>query len=160
MKDFCKGYCRLFIILLLIMGLFVVVPLCFGYHGYVIETGSMEPHIPTGSMVYVKEDDIQLNDVVTYTYNGQVVTHRVVGVDEMNRRLITKGDALKYNDVYKVSFDTVIGKVHYSIPWVGNCVMYFQSLEGKITIGLLFALFIGCNFYEGRKGIKDERKGM
>lgn len=147
---FCKWYRFMFMFVLVVIALFSFVPRCFGYTGYVIETGSMEPTIPIGSVVYVKENDLKLNDIVTYKSNDKLMTHRIVGVDEMNRTLITKGDANKYNDDYKVSVSDVLGKVEYSIPFIGYCVMYLQSLEGIISVILLFVVFIGCNFYKER----------
>lgn len=150
MKEFCKWYRIIFMVVLVVVALFSFVPKCFGYTGYVIETGSMEPTISIGSVVYVRECDLKLNDIVTYKSNDQLITHRIVGVDEMNRTLITKGDAHKYNDDYKVSVSDVLGKVEYSIPFVGYCVMYLQSLEGIVSTILLFLVFIGCNFYKER----------
>lgn len=140
---------------LVIIALFSFIPMCFGYKGYVIETGSMEPTISIGSVVYVKESDLKLNDIITYKSNNKLITHRIVGIDEMNRTLITKGDAQKYNDDYKVSVSDVLGKVKYSIPFIGYCVMYLQSLEGIISAILLFVVFVGCHFYVER----DEKHG-
>ncbi len=158
MKEFCKYYTRFFVFCLVIIGMFTFIPMCFQYHGYVIETGSMEPLISTGSVVYVKEGDIQLNDIVTYQHNGKYITHRVVGIDEVNRSIITKGDANRYNDEYKVAINDVVGKVEYSIPMIGMVIVYLQSLEGKITATLMTVLFFVCSFYSERKKKHESKK--
>lgn len=151
MKDFCIWYQRFFLVVLCILGFFSILPLCFGYRGYAIETGSMEPTIPAGSLVYIKQSDLELDDVITYQTNETIITHRIVGIDNVNRTLITKGDANVYNDDYKVAFDDVLGKVTFSIPFLGWFVLYLQSFEGKFVGIVLLLLMIGCSLYKEKK---------
>ena len=62
----------------------LIVPKTMGYQLYTVVSGSMEPAIPTGSLVYVKyiqPEEIQTEDVIAFygtDADGSIVTHRVV----------------------------------------------------------------------------------
>ena len=80
----------------------LVVPRLAGATPYVLETGSMSPGMPAGTLVVVEPveaEDIGVGDVLTYQLRSgdpTVVTHRVVeqGVDMTGQpRWRTQGDA-------------------------------------------------------------------
>jgi len=56
-----------------------------GYEVLVVQSGSMEPEYPVGSMVYVKPVDaeqLRTGDVITFTdMNGVTVRYEVVALD-------------------------------------------------------------------------------
>ncbi|MDN8988772.1 signal peptidase I, partial [Staphylococcus aureus] len=59
----------------------------------------MEPEINTGDLAIVKSidaDDVKFGDIITFKYEGKVVTHRVVEKNEEG--FITKGDNNNSND--------------------------------------------------------------
>ena len=72
----------------------------FGYDAYSVVSGSMEPAIPTGSMVFSKEtsfDKLKEGDVITFMISDeQTVTHRIKRINTDKEKFTTKGDA---NDV-------------------------------------------------------------
>ena len=76
--------------ILLIIYILAVVPLSvcgfFGIHPYAVVSGSMEPAISTGTMVFSKETsfkNLKKGDVITFMISeDQTVTHRIVSVDE------------------------------------------------------------------------------
>ena len=120
-----------------------------GFEVYGVLTGSMEPALPTGSLIYVRHtDDLRINDVITFTQSrGVVVTHRIVEVvrDENNpylTRYRTKGDANRDVDANLVSKDNVIGKVMFSIPQLGNVASYLKTPVGTILAILISGLMI------------------
>jgi len=100
-------------------------PSLFGVSLVTVETGSMHPGIPQGSLVAYREsqvEDIQVGDVITYSLTGNSnVTHRVVEVlhadDETS--YVTKGDANDANDPNEVPYDSVHGVVVFSLPLLG-----------------------------------------
>jgi len=54
----------------------LVVPKIAGYEGYVVVSGSMEPAIPVGSIVFSKETDpstLQTGDVIVFVANNTKV---------------------------------------------------------------------------------------
>lgn len=111
----------------------------FGITPYAVLSGSMEPALPVGSLLFVQEkefDQIQAGDIVTFVRNAElaVATHRVVSVDSAARRLITKGDANNTIDGSPVREANLVGVVVFCIPGLG----YF--LNGITTApGIYFA---------------------
>ena len=131
----------LVMLLIVIIGCIpLTVPKLFGYHIYHITSGSMEPEIPTGSIIFAKEIDpvgLQPEDIVVF-YGGQgadaTVTHRVVENQREERKLITKGDANAGNDVLPVSYQNVVGRMELSIPNLGFVVPMIASTQGKLSL--------------------------
>ena len=87
--------CVVFVPLLLINVTLIVksytspdkVPDFFGYKPFIVLSGSMEPSIMTGDMVFVKEtdpDSLKVGDVIAYKSGSAVVTHRIVEVKSEN----------------------------------------------------------------------------
>ncbi len=74
------------------------VPTLFGFQVYRVETESMEPTLPVGSILLSRKTnantEIKIGDVVTFHYNGSFVTHRVVELykDDGVRCYRTMGD--------------------------------------------------------------------
>ncbi|RNL12097.1 signal peptidase I [Parvibacter caecicola] len=113
-----------------------------GYTPFAIVSGSMEPAIPTGSMVWVDATpaaQLKPGDVCAFDGAGQVVVHRVaeVGADG---RLRTKGDANDAADAAPVSPECVRGKVALHLPLLGQAVMWGQERRGAVA-----AILIGIN---------------
>lgn len=110
-------------ILVLICGTAIIGPKLFGFTPYIATSGSMEPTIPTGSLVYVntraKEADV--NDIIMFRVVGtkkvKTVTHRVVG--KISDEFVTKGDANEEADAKSVSQNQIVGKYAYHIPKLG-----------------------------------------
>ena len=58
----------------------LTVPRLMGYEIYEVVSGSMEPEIPVGSILYVEEtppEEIEAGDVIAFMRNDTVVSHRV-----------------------------------------------------------------------------------
>lgn len=58
------------LVALVLVCLPLTVPRLFGYHIYTVISGSMEPAIPTGSLVYIQEmepEDVEADDVIAFT---------------------------------------------------------------------------------------------
>lgn len=103
------------------------VPDLFGYQIYVVETGSMIPTIPIGSIILVKElgqgEEMKVSDVITYSRDSAVITHRIVDMvfdEEGTVWYQTKGDNPDNSlDPWLVSVEQVRGRViwHFTWPW-------------------------------------------
>lgn len=117
-------------------------PSILGHRIYIVDSGSMVPTLPIDSMIIVKETlpgEIEKNDIVTY-YSGNTdsrVTHRVVEVKEGGQGFVTRGDANNTEDSSILQGDRIIGKLVYSIPYIGKI---FRELSGKIGIALVVIL--------------------
>ena len=121
----------------------LIVPRLAGYEGYVVVSGSMEPNIPTGSVIYSKKTDpalLQTGDVIVFVNEARgttPITHRVVTNDLSTGTIITKGDANEFADMNPVTYDEVIGKVAAHVPRIGFPVAMFTTVLGKIVAALL-----------------------
>ena len=118
----------------------LTVPRLMGYEVYAIVSGSMEPAIPTGSLVYAKAAEpaeLASGDVIVF-YGGfgseTVITHRVVENDTEKRELTTKGDANAGNDVEPIPYAHVLGKVERSVPMLGYFLPAITTMEGKLSL--------------------------
>jgi len=113
-----------------------------GYELRVVLSGSMSPTFDTGSIVAVKPEpfsDIRQGEIITYAHpDGYTVTHRVVTIRD--GQLITKGDANNVADQAPVPASSVMGKVHFWLPYMGYAVSLIHS---KVGMFLLLAL-PGC----------------
>ena len=121
----------------------LIVPRIVGYEGYVVVSGSMEPSIPAGSVIYSKKTDpalLKKGDVIVFideTRGTTPITHRVVTNDTSTGTITTKGDANGNVDINPVTYNNVIGKVAAHIPKVGFTVAVFTTVLGKIVAVIL-----------------------
>lgn len=114
-------------------------PIPGGIKTFVVQSGSMEPAIRTGSVVVVKPaEQYQVGDVITFGPRSKQkppTTHRIIEVKE-DGNFVTRGDANNDADMRTVSRYEVIGRVLFSIPLVGYAVATAQKPWG-------FAIIIG-----------------
>lgn len=143
--------------LLIIISLF---PVTGNYKILVVQSGSMEPAIKTGSVVIVKPaDNYQTNDVITFAGKdgGKSTTHRIVKIETENgeTHFVTKGDANNTEDNNKVTADKIIGKVLFSIPYAGYAV---AAAKEPLGFALLVIVPAGLIIIEEIGKIRGELK--
>ena len=132
MKKVSKIFNRIlsvFLILVLAFAVYVFVvvlrsgpnrvPSVFGYSFLRVATGSMEPTIPTGSLIVVKKtapQSVQTGDIICFYSEDPVIegipnTHRVAAIDRTGAEpsFTTMGDAIGKEDPYPVHADHLIG---------------------------------------------------
>ncbi len=131
--------------------LVIIVPMLTGSTPLTVLTSSMRPTYPEGTLVIVKPTDAQdlrIGDPITYQQeSGRAVyiTHRIVSISRSTdgtTTFITKGDNNPSPDREPVMDVQVVGKVWYSLPWIG----YLNNAVGGgdrswIVIGLAVLLF-------------------
>lgn len=111
-----------------------------GARALVVQSGSMEPSIPTKSVVFTyPTQNYNSGDVITFKQSGRdevLVTHRVVSVVKTpdGKLITTKGDANEDPDGEAVAGEDVVGKVLFSIPFVGSIVSFAQTVPGFIIL--------------------------
>lgn len=140
---------------LVLMCLPLTVPRLFGYHIYSVISGSMEPVIPVGSLVYIKEEEAENlgeGDVAAF-YGAKdaasVITHRVVENRVVMGELITKGDANQTNDMNPIPYANVIGRVERSIPGAGKLAELITSERGKLAAGCVIGAAVVLQLLSG-----------
>jgi signal peptidase len=110
----------------------------------IVQSGSMEPAIPTGAIVFVDgiapsqvDERVTEGEVITFTDDGRnLVTHRVVEkhAGQKSVRFTTKGDANEDVDAEPVYRQDVVGEVMFTIPFVGYIVAFADSRLGFLAI--------------------------
>ena len=146
-------------VVLLIIVSFIPIP--GNYKLLIVQSGSMEPAIKTGSVVVVKpQKDYKPQDVITFKGAGKdtTVTHRIVDVEVISgqAQYITQGDANNAEDTSKVSENKVMGKVLTSIPFAGYILAF-----AKEPLGFILLVIVPCAiiiFEEVRKIIIEIKK--
>ncbi len=104
---------------------------------YNVVSGSMEPEIAVGSVIYVEPvppESVEEGEVVAFRSGGSVIAHRVVKNRIGEGELITKGDANEENDMNPVKYSELVGRVSWHCPVVGGLLEVCTSPVGKVYI--------------------------
>jgi signal peptidase len=141
------GYVFQSFFLLLIVGvaglfLFPMLPIEHNIELRIVQSGSMEPSIMTGSLVMVQpRAAYQVGDVITFNSRSATVptTHRIVDsyVEAGQTMFITKGDANEEADAEPVARSEVKGLVQFAVPRLGYILEFTRQPLG---FGLLIVL--------------------
>lgn len=119
-----------------------------GVRALVVQSGSMEPHISTKSIVItVPSSFYSKDDIITFKQSGRenvLVTHRIVSMENTSRgnEFVTKGDANEEADGETILANDIIGKVVFSIPLIGYIVSFAQTQAGFILLVIIPAVAI------------------
>lgn len=133
-----------------------------GYKSFVLSTGSMSPTMPAGSLVIIKpQSTYQKDDVITFYTNDQngvrqilPTTHRIFEVKTgENLGYQTKGDANNTADPFITPHASVIGKVLFHLPFIGNFSDFARSRNGLTYLIIIPATII---VYQELMNIKTE----
>lgn len=126
----------------------------FGYSVFEVQTGSMVPEINPGDWIIVKAtNNIKVDDIITYKYDGEFITHRVIGV--YNNTYVTKGDANNSKDD-PIDSKQVIGEVVKILPSFG--IIKKTILNPYVLVALISTILI-CN-YVFKNTKKKEKKAV
>ena len=136
------------VVLVVLSAVFLMGSRLLGYRVYTVISGSMEPELGVGDLVYVKPVDpseVQIGDDISFVLNEDLVvaTHRVIRIDEQKQHFYTKGIANELEDTDPVHFNNLIGVVKFSIPLLGYVSDFIQHPPGMyITIAAGAVLII------------------
>ncbi len=144
LSAFCSVIGTIGLAVIILLCLPVTIPGFIGYNIYNVETGSMEPTMPVGSICYVKGiagTDIKQGDIIAFNAEGMTVTHRVISNDTSAMEVKTKGDANEAEDPVPIRYGEIIGRVVLHLPYLGKFFVFFTGLQGKLY---LFGVLAGC----------------
>ena len=136
MKRIWNGTTTVLIGAIVILAILLCGIRILGYEIFVVQSGSMEPDYHVGSLVYVKPMDstkLVVGDVITFRLSGSTLaTHRIMEVVEQDGEMAfrTKGDANDHPDNGLVKPSSVVGKVMFSVPYLGYVTAYIQNPPG------------------------------
>lgn len=151
-----------FIVLVALLLIVSVFPLTGNYKLMIVQSGSMAPAIKIGSIVVVKPvDDYKIGDVITfgpYTRTKAPTTHRIYDIKVSGGvpSYITKGDANNAPDAREITKRDVLGKVLFSVPYLGYVVAFAKQPTGFALIIIVPAAVIV--FDEIKKIINEVKK--
>lgn len=136
-------------------------PIIAGIRSFVVQTGSMQPTMPVGSIVYVqKKPTYNISDVIAFNNKAdQTVTHRIVEVVNKPEGVFykVKGDANNTADSDLVKAKSVIGRAVFTVPLLGRLVQFLRTLPGFLGLIILPAvIFIGFEVWNIKKEMEKE----
>lgn len=145
---------------LLSVYLLVFIPSFFGHKPLVVISGSMEPILKVGGVLYYHEqnlDKFKNDDILVYKTEKHIISHRIV--DKTESGFITKGDANKSIDINEVNNSQVLGKgTNWSIPFIGYYVDYIYHHKYLLFISVFTIIAdLGHDTY---KKLKEEKVGV
>ena len=124
----------------------------------------MEPSIKSGDIIIIqntKESDLKNGDVITFSKNEKVITHRIIKIEKESENILftTKGDNNNIEDEEKISSSDIKGRCVFTIPFVGKII---KAMGNKIIFLIfLLVLLILCFFKINRdekREIRSEKK--
>lgn len=135
---------NILIILVILAAAPIALPKLFGLQEYNVISGSMEPTISVGSIVYVRGenfDQLSVGDIIAFESGASIVTHRITDINANDMLITTKGDANNTEDFTPVAYTNVVGKVVAHFPIIGYVAGWLSTVAGKLAA--LIALLVG-----------------
>lgn len=147
--------------LIIAVGVIFIFLYVIGIEPFVVESGSMEPEIKTGSVSFInkkeKYENIKENDIIAFQIPSNAkVTHRVIAITEDGME--TKGDANDFSDGISTTKENFIGKSVFNIPKVGYVIKAIQSKRGKIILGTVVVVLVISAFLIGEPSSSKKKK--
>lgn len=134
-------------------------PTPFGIGIAVVQTGSMEPALHAGDLLFVKPvGDYDLGDIVVYPSGNSLVVHRIVGIS--GTTLTTQGDA---NNTPDTPFQQkeVLGKVVFSVAGLGYVFEFLKTPLGMLMIAGIAIALVELSFRHDKKlAEKDDKEAL
>lgn len=129
----------------------------FGYTLFEVVSGSMEPTLYINDVVLVKiqKEDVKKDDIITFMYNNDFITHRVLLVD--GDTITVKGDNNNTIDT-PINRNQVVGKVIKIFPKLSVWKKVLTEPKIIIAVFVTFLLFdFALSYQEPKKG-KQKKK--
>lgn len=149
-SKICSILSTLIIIIFAAVAAILIIPILLGCKSMAVVSGSMEPVIPVGSIVIVKDvetDALEVGDIISYQMSGNtMVTHRIAAIDSENQTVTTKGDANEVEDGSPVAFSEIAGKEVFHIPLLGYLTIYIKTPLGIAGVCVVLMVLILLNF--------------
>lgn len=135
----------------------------------IVQSGSMEPAIHTGGIVVIQPaDSYTVGDVITFgedTRTQVPTTHRIISSREEGgvTYFTTKGDANEDPDGKETPRSEVIGRMLFTVPYVGYLIDFSKKPVGFISMivipaGLIILYELIGVFEEVRKLLRKKKE--
>ena len=151
---------RIFFTLIGILGVMLLFLPHIGISVDSIMSGSMEPVLRTGGIVFTdtKERRPEIGDIVTYQVGENRVTHRVIRKER--KGYVTKGDANNKEDPTVVTADQKIGKVIFVLPCLGYVAVFVRqrTIFGILAVMIIQEMFFLLMQWKGERSRKSAER--
>ena len=127
----------------------------------IVQSGSMEPAMKTGSLAIIKPfDSYKVGDIICFNQTNKTkppISHRIYEIREVNgeKIYITKGDANEEPDANEIRKQDIMGKNLFSIPYAGYGVDFAKK---PIGFALIIIVPAGIIIIDQVKNIYKEIK--
>ncbi len=143
-------YITLSIGVILVAGLLLltIVPIPgTNFDARVVQSGSMEPAIKTGSLILIRPaESYKIGDIVTFRHriNSTPTTHRIIDEKPGDGVWLftTQGDANESPDMRPVKETQIMGRVMFHIPYLGYIIEIARTPWGFMALIVLPVLII------------------
>ena len=163
MKILSKILKKSFYLIIIFLILFILIMLItpekinniLDYKFYSVLTNSMEPEIPTYSLVCIKkfkkDEIIDLKPQQIITFHANRFGENIIITHHFNKTEITEDGTIIYRtnaagkenlDNYETTRDDLIGTYIFHIPYVGKFILFLKSKFGFILYGELIIIFL------------------
>lgn len=159
LPAFCNFVGVLILVVVILSCLPVTIPRFLGYEPYNVLSGSMEPEIPVGSIIFVKPaepTEVLSGDIIAFQSGDSVICHRVTRNQQVEGQFTTKGDANAEADMNTVPYAALIGVVQRHYPMLGALLGLYTSTVGKVYVLCFAACGAMLNILAGR--IRQRRR--
>lgn len=130
------------------------VPMPMGVGATVVLSGSMEPELSTGDLLFIKSaDSYSVGDVVVFCNGKTAVVHRIIEMGDEG--IITQGDANNIPDD-PIQLSQIKGIVVASIPFVGYLINVIKTPIGTVILLGVAIWLLEASFKKDKK--KDDDK--
>ncbi len=148
------------IYILVLIYLIIFIPTFWGKNPLVVISGSMEPTLKVGGILYYEKidlNDFKEGDILVYELNEHTISHRIVDITDNG--FLTKGDNNNSIDTYEVENMQVIGKgTNWSIPYIGYYAdfVYNHKYLLFISVGVIIIDLLVDSYSDRKRRLANE----
>lgn len=130
------------IYILVIIYLLIFIPTIWGHKPLVVISGSMEPTLKVGGILYYHDknyEEFDKGDILIYKLDDHIISHRIYDITENG--IITKGDANSTYDNLLVNENQILGiGTNWSIPLIGYYADFVYSHKFLLVFSFIVVL--------------------
>ncbi|MFO7793512.1 MAG: signal peptidase I [Candidatus Nanohaloarchaea archaeon] len=109
------------------------------YDGFIVTSGSMEPEIETGSLLFtrpVAAERVIVGDTITFQEDGEYTTHKVIRKNNTDEGItfVTQGVNNEAPDPGTVTAGELTGVKLFSIPFLGYATAWAGTTNGFMAL--------------------------
>ncbi|MBE6153661.1 MAG: signal peptidase I [Firmicutes bacterium] len=133
--------------ILILVYLMIYIPSFWGYNPLVVVSGSMEPSLKVGGLLYYNKEEkenFKTGDIIVFKSKEHIISHRLV--EKTKTGYITKGDANDTIDPNEIKNNQLLGEgTKWCIPYLGYYADFIYSHKYLLYISIAIITLDLCN---------------